>query len=536
MLNNLTIRAKLSLGFGLLVGVTLMVGAVAFSSSHQLTQSIEEIGVVRMPSVQGLLVMSQAQTATDSAENALLCTTLSPAMVNDAFARMSAAMVRAQSGWDLYAPLPQTVEEAAVWEQFKPTWEAWVSDHERYTAMAKDYWHGAAQTDAKYATLTAQALVQNGITFGKAEVLLNRLIDLNIQYGRDEMVRAQATVARSQWMLIAAISGGVVIAILLGVFITRSITRPVSAMCGALNRVAAGDLTAQTAQASRDEIGVMVTALGATTAGLRQMIGGINQQAQGIAGASEEMSAVSKQLTDCAKTAADQSGLAAAATTEVSASIATLASGAEEMGACVGEIAQSAGQAASVAREGVVMAAEANAAMDRLGTSSLEIGEIVKVISGIAEQTNLLALNATIEAASAGEAGRGFAVVAGEVKDLSRKTAEATENINRRVKGIQGDSQAAQAALRKISDAVNRMSDLQQSIACAVEEQSATTKEMASNIHQVAQAGTDIAQNVTAVANAAKEASIGAAETLSAAQDLAKMAADLRQTVARFKV
>ena len=536
MLHNLTIRTKLGLGFGLLVAVTLVVGAVAVMSNRQLTGSIEEIGVVRMPSIQGLLVMSQAQTATDSAENALLCVTLSPEMASAAFDRMTAAMVRAQVGWDQYAPLPQTVEEAATWEKFKPAWEAWVSDHKRFTTMAKEYWNGAAKTDASYTTMTNQALVQNGLSFAKAEVLLNQLIDMNAQYGRDEMVRAKATVERSQTMLMAAISGGVLIAMLMGFFITRSITRPVNAMCNALNRVADGDLTAHAITAGRDEIGVMSTALGSTTTGLRQMIGGINQQAHGIAGASEEMSAVSKQLTDCANTAAAQSNLAAAATTEVSASIATLAAGAEEMGACVGEIAQSAGQAAAAAKDGVVMAAEANAAMDRLGSSSVEIGEIVKVISGIAEQTNLLALNATIEAASAGEAGRGFAVVAGEVKDLSRKTAEATENISRRVKGIQGDSQAAQAALRKISDAVNRMSDLQQSIACAVEEQSATTKEMAGNIHQVAQAGADIAKNVTAVADAAKEASIGASETLTAAHDLAKMAADLRQMVARFRV
>jgi len=206
------------------------------------------------------------------------------------------------------------------------------------------------------------------------------------------------------------------------------------------------------------------------------------------------------------------------------------------MGARVGEIAKSAGQAASVAQEGVAVADQANGAMIRLGASSSEIGDIVKVISGIAGQTNLLALNATIEAARAGDAGRGFAVVASEVKDLARKTTEATGDISKRVAGIQGDSKAAQAALARITEIVGKINDLQQAIASAVEEQSATNKELADNIGQVAQAGTEIAKNVNLVAGAAKEAATGAGETLRAAKELTKLAADLRQAVARFHI
>lgn len=336
-------------------------------------------------------------------------------------------------------------------------------------------------------------------------------------------------------MLIIGLIIAAAVGIALAVIITRGITGPVQAICATLGSVAGGDLTARSAVAQKDEIGEMAGSLNATVQGLRGMIGNINQNAQGIAGAAEELSAVSKQLTGNAETSSAQSSQAAAAASQISASISSFASGVEEMGVTVNEISKSAGQAASVAQEGVAAAADANTAMTRLGTSSTEIGDIVKVITSIAEQTNLLALNATIEAARAGDAGRGFAVVASEVKDLARKTTEATGDISKRVAGIQGDSKAAQAALARITEIVGKINDLQQTIATAVEEQSATNKELSGNIGQVAQAGTEIAKNVNSVAGAAKEAAMGAGETMKAANELAKLAAELRQAVARFR-
>jgi methyl-accepting chemotaxis protein len=169
-----------------------------------------------------------------------------------------------------------------------------------------------------------------------------------------------------------------------------------------------------------------------------------------------------------------------------------------------------------------------------LGQSSSEIGKVVKVITSIAQQTNLLALNATIEAARAGEAGKGFAVVANEVKELAKETAKATEFISSKIDAIQADTEGAVTAIKQISLIINQINDLQATIASAVEEQTATTNEMARNVSEAATGSSDIAQNITGVAQAAISTSQGAADSLQASSELARMASELQSMVAKF--
>ena len=172
----------------------------------------------------------------------------------------------------------------------------------------------------------------------------------------------------------------------------------------------------------------------------------------------------------------------------------------------------------------------------KLGESSAEIGQVIKVITSIAQQTNLLALNATIEAARAGEAGKGFAVVANEVKELAKETAKATEDISQKIEAIQTDTGGAVEAIGRISDIINQVNDIQGTIASAVEEQTATTNEIGRNVAEAATGTTDISNNVAEVAQIAKGASEGAHDTLTASQQLARMAAELQQLVSRFQV
>jgi len=260
----------------------------------------------------------------------------------------------------------------------------------------------------------------------------------------------------------------------------------------------------------------------------------VSQNAEMLTHSAEELNASSTQMTATAEETSAQASSVSAASEEVSHSVQTVAAGTEEMSASIREIAKNAAAAARVAETAVGVAASANQTVQRLGDSSAEIGKVIRVITAIAQQTKLLALNATIEAARAGEAGKGFAVVANEVKELAKETAKATEEISEKIEAIQGDTRGAVTAIEHIGRIINEISDIQNTIASAVEEQTATTNEMARNIAEAANGTNDISRTISGVAHAATETSASASRSLVAAKGLASIAAELEALVAQF--
>jgi len=254
-----------------------------------------------------------------------------------------------------------------------------------------------------------------------------------------------------------------------------------------------------------------------------------------IASSSDAMINTSAQMSSFAQEASVQASSVATAAEEINKSVQAVSSGIEEMGSSIKEIAKNANDAARVADEAVRIAEGTNSTISNLGLSSAEIGKVIKVITGIAQQTNLLALNATIEAARAGDAGRGFAVVANEVKELAKETARATEDIGQKIEAIQGGVKGAVDGIARISEVIHHISQVQGSIASAVEEQTITSNEIARRVTEAARGTDDIARSITSVANAAGSTSEGAASTRTAASELAKMASDLQDLTAKKK-
>lgn len=187
----------------------------------------------------------------------------------------------------------------------------------------------------------------------------------------------------------------------------------------------------------------------------------------------------------------------------------------EEIYASVKEISKNSFEAARIAGDAVGIADRSGETVTKLGESSGEIGKVVKVINSIAEQTNLLALNATIEAARAGEAGKGFAVVANEIKELARETSRATEDIGKKIETIQRDTHEVITAIGQISKVIKSVNDFQNTIASAVEEQTATINEINNRMQQTA---------------------AGSSQIMGASVDLEKMAAELSGTLGRFQL
>jgi methyl-accepting chemotaxis protein len=296
-----------------------------------------------------------------------------------------------------------------------------------------------------------------------------------------------------------------------------------------------GDLTRDMTIKGADAVGQMGEGLGKFFGTLRGNVGTIAQMAQTLASASRELTAVSQQMASNAEETAAQANVASAAAEQVSTNVGTVSTAAEEMGASIREIAKSAHEAAKVATTAVRVADSTNATVAKLGESSAEIGNVIKVITSIAQQTNLLALNATIEAARAGEAGKGFAVVANEVKELAKQTANATQDISRKIEAIQGDTKGAVEAIAQIGKIINQINDIQNTIASAVEEQTATTGEISRSVAEAAKGSSEIAQNITGVAQAARSTTEGASNTKSSADELSRIAVDLQKLVGQFK-
>ncbi|CAK0741276.1 methyl-accepting chemotaxis protein [Azospirillaceae bacterium] len=343
----------------------------------------------------------------------------------------------------------------------------------------------------------------------------------------------------------------------------RTVTRPLVAITGVMESLAAGD-TAVAVPPARggDEVSQMARAVAVFKDGLiradqlaadqraaqevreqrsqriEQAIGAFDRAISSVVGgvttAATQLQADAQSLSATADQANRQAVTVAAAAGQASGNVQTVAAATEELTASVGEISRQVGESARIASGAAEEANRTNQTIAGLSEAAQKIGEVVQLINGIASQTNLLALNATIEAARAGEAGKGFAVVAGEVKTLANQTARATDEIQAQVTQMQAVTNSAVEAIRGITGTIRRMSDISTTIASAVDQQGAATHEIARNVLQASHGTQEVSANIGEVTQAAASTGRMANQTLSAAQDLTRHASQLRSEVDGF--
>ncbi|HTQ06612.1 MAG TPA: methyl-accepting chemotaxis protein [Polyangiaceae bacterium] len=351
--------------------------------------------------------------------------------------------------------------------------------------------------------------------------------------GEDE-ASVGATAASRMSALFGVALFALAVVLVLGQGMARSIQKSLDESCRVFRSLAKGDLTVRFERKANDEVGSMAEAINQGLDTMTDALRAISQQIEALASASEELTAVSQQMSANAEETAAQANVVSASSEQVSRTIQTVASSTEQMNSGFREITKGSGETATVVSKAVRLAESASSAMQRLSESSTGIGKVVEVISSVAEQTNLLALNATIEAARAGEAGKGFAVVANEVKELAAETSRATGDIARKIQAIRGDAGSAVDAISEIRSVITRVSDLQANVVASLEEQTTATGEITRSLADGVRGTSEITSNIGAVAQAARGTSSGAGDTKNAAEELSRMAAEIRRVLGGF--
>jgi methyl-accepting chemotaxis protein len=434
--------------------------------------------------------------------------------------------------------------------------DQWLAVDKEIRRLTRENGDGKAQT---IATTRGKAALD------AAEAAARSWLDETTQAMQADVAKARGDYAANRNILMLLAFGGSAIGLAIAWLIIRNeITRPLESLREVMARLAGGDLASEvTGLARRDEIGEMArtvqvfkdglgetenlrreqeatrrdadanrrTALIALAREFEQTVGGV---VTAVSQSAAQMTQAAGTLTDRTTVARDRAINVEADATRASERVSAVAAATEQMAGSVAEIARQVSEATRATGSAVEEAEHGNAEMRGLAETAQKIGEVVALINQIASQTNLLALNATIEAARAGDAGKGFAVVASEVKALAQQTAQATEEIGAHVTAIQNATGRAVAAIRGVGTTIAKIDGITTTIAAAVEEQEATTREIAANVDGAARGTEGVSSTITEVSGAVTDAGLEASSVSEAAAALARQSSELESQVGAF--
>lgn len=388
-------------------------------------------------------------------------------------------------------------------------------------------------------------------------------ISLKLMEGSGQQIETVNGVSRT--VITAAIVVAIAMGLLFAWLTTHSITGPIRDVTAGLRDVAEGegDLTKRLNIGYKNEVGELASWFNVFIDKMDLMIKEIADNSGKLGNSADQLLTISTSMSDGAANVSTRSTTVADAANRMSASMTTVAAAsseaseninlvaaaAEEMTTSVSQIAASSENARGITELAVTKAASASERVNHLGTAATAISKVTEVITEISAQTNLLALNATIEAARAGEAGKGFAVVANEIKALASQTTQATQDIKVKIADIQDSTKHTIKEIGEITEVIDKVNNTVALIFTAVEEQAATTREIASNIAQASTgiqdvndnvgqsslAATDIAHEITQVSDDASQMLGSCSQVKDSSDTLNALAKGLNRIVGRFK-
>ena len=514
-MNNLTLKAKLFTLLAVALAALLTVGAIGWMGLVHVADDLHEVGKVRLPSVLGLEIVNEAQTAIRSANRYAAFFELdykAQAEYANVLKIREQGWQQVDKGWKIYEPLPQTKEEEVLWKQFLKEWEEWKAGDVKVGETIAALSNNTSEKHQKelFVVYYQQMSAQKPL-FAKAEDTLGKIIDLNVKYGDDAVIAGDKAVSDSKTLMLGGSATMLAILLLLGIWIMRSILAQLGGepayVAEVVKRVADGDLTVQV-QTKANDNNSMLFAIKGMTDKLSGIIGEVRGAADALSSASEEVSATAQSMSQ--------------ATSEQAASVEETSASVEQMSASINQNTENAKVTDGMASQAAKQAFEGGEAVKQTVSAMKQIAGKIGIIDDIAYQTNLLALNAAIEAARAGEHGKGFAVVAAEVRKLAERSQVAAQEIGELAGGSVEKAESAGKLLGEIVPAISKTSDLVQEISAASEEQSAGVSQVNTAMNQL---------------NQITQQNASASEQLAAtAEEMNGQAAQLQNLVAFFKV
>ncbi|ELP96341.1 methyl-accepting chemotaxis protein [Pseudomonas syringae] len=540
LINRTSFAKKLMAAFTVCAVITLAVGGVGMLGINRLSNALELTFSNNLVSVANT---NETMTALTTHNRGLyrLLDAKDTATAEKMRQSINAELERAQKVYAIYRATPLEDDERAAGDQYDALMPAYMSASQNIF----DLQQAGKLEDAR---IRLNALADG--EFNKARGYLQIMIDSNkrqIKEGAEAADRLQST---SVFMLTAGVVIAFVVAIMLGILITRMISGPLRSAIEIAQRIASGDLTQSVSSTRGDEAGQLLNAIGTMQGNLKRTIQEISSASDQLASAAEELGAVTEESTRGLTRQNDEIQQAATAVNEMTAAVEEVARNAvstsEESKSLATDAANGRGQVDNTVKGIGTMVSEiteSTGSVTTLAGHVRDISKVLEVIRSIAEQTNLLALNAAIEAARAGEQGRGFAVVADEVRALAHRTQASTVEIEGMIGTVQSGADGAVAAMSKSLATATNTQELAQRAGSALEKITSgvgmineRNMVIASASEEQAQVAREVDRNLVNIQELSAQSAAGANQTSASSQELSRLATSFNTMVAQFKL
>lgn len=538
LVRNMNVSRRSALGFGLIGTILVLLGLFALQKMSQMHSEAKGLSEHWLPSIVALGELNQHTLRTRIYTLRLV---LDPARAE----ANRAALDEFRNGLRHYEEAYQRnivlAREQELFDNYRSTREAYEEVLAEVTSLERQGQTGAAiEVIGSKLNVTGNALNDS----------LHKLVVFSSEQSSLSVQNSEKIFQTSRlWMIATFVVSAFLTALLAWVF-TRSIVQPLNEAVAIAEVVAAGNLTQRVEVLGRDEPARLLAALKVMQETLRSTIQGISDSSNQLASAAEELNVVTEDSTRGLHQQNHEIEQAATAVNEMTAAVDEVARNA----VATSEASRESDATAQRGRQQVIRTVDSINLLDadvsataeqveRLAGQVRDISQVLDVIRSIADQTNLLALNAAIEAARAGDAGRGFAVVADEVRALAHRTQQSTQEIEQMIAAVHQGTDKAVQAMQTSSDRAHTTLELAQAagealegITAAISQISERNLVIASASEEQAQVAREVDRNLVNIRDLSLQSAAGANQTSAASQELSRLAIDLNNLVARFRI